>query len=305
MGAEAHADGGGSETDVISGSESSVETGPADWRRICDGSQDLKLAVRRGGYEGGNTFIAHELGQPYLYVRGDCHYWTAAGQPQNPEGFTLNDWQVTHAGILTSTMEEELSRELLYDRWLELAGHYMFPNPGGYLIEYSDGTSTIRCDLACSSEVNAPQELKDLTPVVNRRIQRLWDEGTELDLADPVRIDLRRVSGARPLTEEPCALEWPFDLDPAAVARDDVDDPSSPSRLVTDRIFASEIRSLRDQYLAGSVPEGSCNLLLEDSSFLFYEAADPMTVLDLWMRDAVPLENADGRIPLPEPPAGP
>ena len=298
--------GGGTDSETANETLDSTTDDGAGWRRICDGSQELKLAVRTGGFEGGSTYLANELGRSYLYVRGDCTYWVATvSQPKNPDGFTLSAWQVTHAGTLTPAAEQELSQELLYDRWPELAGHYRFPtNPGGLVIEYSDGEATIVCDLACSQEVDAPQELKDLTAVANTWMDRLWDLGEGVAAGEPLRVDVLRTSfdGAPPLTDDPCARVWEFDLDPAAVARGPDDAPAS--HLVSDAAVVSEMRALRDDYLAG-LPEPACNYVFQDGALLLYQAAAPMVALSLWMRDGVPFETVDGRIALPPPPKSP
>ncbi|WP_434419405.1 hypothetical protein [Nannocystis pusilla] len=90
-------------TGATEGPTTGLTAGEAEWRRICDGSQELRLAVRADG----NVFIpttsiAHELGRSYLYVRGDCRYWVASrARPELPARFNADNWQVTRTGVLT------------------------------------------------------------------------------------------------------------------------------------------------------------------------------------------------------------
>jgi hypothetical protein len=275
-------------------SETSTDE-PPEWRRICDGSLGLKLAVRLVGHEQVPTEIGHELGSESLYIRGDCRYWASA-----PAMSSLPDWQVTRTGLLTAEREEQLSRALHYARWGELAGLYLGPgNPGGYEIQYSDSVSTIRCELGCTSDVDAPDELMALTAVARDWSRRLWDEGEPLGAEDPLRVDILRVELPEPVVDNHCAREWPFSFDPTPLARG-MNDSLLSSRLLADGASAAELRALREQHLSGAVPPGTCNPPLQNSPFVFYEPAAPNVALSLWMRDAVPLEVAAGGVPLPD-----
>ena len=250
--------------------------------------------MRSVGHEDVPTVIAHELGMPFLYVRGDCRYWVVDSFPE-----TLTDWKVARTGVLTPEREEQLSRALLFDRWSELAGFYAGPgNPGGYERQYSDGTSTIRCELNCSSEVDAPQLLKDLNPVANQWFAALWAEGEPLAATAPVRVDIFRVELPEP--PDACFIEWPFSLPPAPLSRDMNTPQPWSSRLVEDEAMASQLRALRQHYITDDLPPGQCNPVIKNGPMAFFEPAAPNVVYTLWMRDAVPLESPGSGIPLPE-----
>jgi hypothetical protein len=74
-------------------------------RRICDGSDDIRLAYELGG--GGiieaYTIAVVELGWQFLYVDGHCHYWV-----QRPD---LGDGDVDPSGQLAPFREGVLTRD--------------------------------------------------------------------------------------------------------------------------------------------------------------------------------------------------
>lgn len=136
-------------------------------------------------------------------IPADCRYTVADVSESN-----LRNWKVTHTGVLTEATEEQLSRELLFERWDELAGLYLGPdNPGGYEIQYFNGDSAIRCELGCSSDVDAPQVLRELSPVALAWILRLQQEGAPMNPTDPMRIDILQINFPEAIADEPCALE--------------------------------------------------------------------------------------------------
>ncbi|MCY0988057.1 hypothetical protein OV203_13045 [Nannocystis sp. ILAH1] len=296
-------------TDTGTSTEPSVPTGPTDttsestdtegtWRRICDGSDALRLTLRTVGGELVHTELLRELGWSYLYVRGDCRYWVMGDDQSN-----LQYWRVTHTGTLSAEQEEELSRAVNYDRWAELAGHYFVPeseNSPGYEIQYSDGVSTIRCAEMCPPAADAPDVLKDMTKPAREWIPRLWKEGESMEPGAPLRVDVLRLPSSQPLDEDECALAWTFALDPKSISRGNDDPPGSVA--IADGDTTSKLRSLREQYLAGDVSPGMCNPVLLDGPFRFYEPADVLTGFSLWMRDAIPFETADGRVEIPSVP---
>lgn len=290
------ADSGGTTatTDDVPTTANTEGPGDGGWRRICDGSVDLTLAMRGVGHEGVNTMIAHELGIPFLYVRGDCRYWVVDAFPE-----TLTDWKVARTGTLTLEREEQLSRALHFDRWGELAGLYDAPgNPGGYERQYSDGVSTIRCELNCSTDVDAPQEVMDLTAVSAGWFASLWEAAEPLAATAPMRVDIVRVELPEPI-DNPCFVEWPFPLPPGPLSRD-MDTPLPwSSRLIEDAAMASQLRALREQYITNDLPDGTCNPVLGDGPMAFFEASAPHVAYSLWTRDAVPLQQPGSGIPLP------
>ncbi|WAS95628.1 hypothetical protein [Nannocystis punicea] len=282
-------------------------TGEAQWRRICDGSQELRLAARRltGRFEL-ITSIGVELGASYLYVRGDCRYWVASeSRPELPGMFDRVNWQVTRTGVLTPELEQELSQSLLFDRWSERAGDYGDNDEGAANYFYSDGEASVRCGHDCSGGQDPPPELAGLNDVAAAWFESLWDAGEPMAPADPVTVDLiaPEVEGDLPVTETwTCAVPWPFDLDPASISHDGktVIEPVA-TRPIHDPELAAELRALRDALFVAPVLE-ACDPLAGGGPLAYYLPSAPTLPLLLWIRDRVPLEAELGGITLPWPP---
>jgi hypothetical protein len=275
-------------------------TGEAAWRRICDGSQSLRLAVHQGGGGDNITSIAYELGRAYLYVRGDCRYWVVTGERPEVPGSNLNDdWQFTRTGVLAPDVEQALSQELHYDQWTALAGNYGSGESDGGATIYSDGESTLWCDHACGSGPGPVPELALLNVIASNWLLPLWDAGEPLGPADPIQLDVLATEEPEPVEGTACALEWPFDLDPATIARVPFEEQSS--RPIVDPELAQQLRALRDDHLA-QLPPDPCNPLFSYGGLIYFRPSAPLTRLHLWFRDRLPLEQSGGGIPLPPPP---
>ena len=267
---------------------------------ICDGSMDLRLAVRTES--GGSLPIAlhRELGDTYLYVRGDCRYWILDFQ-QNP------GWVPTRTGELTREQEQRLFEELHYDRFGELAGVYRTASSGGEWETYYDGTHSIWCQDGCyENHPTAPDELKGMG--VNVLHQRAWwvdllATSEAMKMSDPVRVVIGKREGEEPGEETPCRPAWPFSLDPEPYACPFVDNEpfggagAGGSSLIDDPVEAAELRS----WWLDRRDSSTCDPL--GSGFLvgFLSAKDPTVRYVFAVRDAVPLENDQGLIPIPFP----
>lgn len=293
----------GTSTGVTEG----TSAGGAEWRRICDGSQELRLAVRVNGNEFvQTTSIAHELGTSYLYVRGDCRYWVASrSRPSQPSQFHAENWQLTRTGVLTPELEQALSLSLLYDRWPAVAGDYGSLDEGASNYLYSDGEASLRCSHDCSWGVDPPLEFAGVNEAARGWFESLWDAGEPMAASEPVAIELIApvVESDLPVTETwTCAVPWPFALDPASISHDGQTHVGPiASRPIVDPALAAELRALRDAQFADEPPD-ACNPLLISDSWVFFLPSAPNLPLLMWIRDRLPLEAEDGGVPLPPPP---
>ncbi|GEM_PF-2200868 len=269
-------------------------TGGDSWRRICDGSQVLRMALVLTGGGLLETELFREVGFNYLYVRGDCRYW-ALDQVGRPP------WQDTRTGVLTLEQEEALSRSLLYDRWPELEGKY--PAGGyydaGFLMAY-DGKHAIWC--RCDTEITGPAELSDGTFTTNVESwwEELWTQGDPID-GGALRVILTKIERATPV--DTCAQPaWPFAWDPdeIAVPQESSSGEWGQSARIDDPVRVDEFRMLRTTYRDGDVPM-ECNPLLQ-VGMLSFQHEDPTIAYTLVMRDSVPLEDDRGLIQIPKPP---
>lgn len=286
----------GSSSDGTTGAQ---DTGGTDWRRICDGSDQLRMVVRGEVDSCELTCLLTDLGARYLYVRGDCTYWANIWTADVP-------WSDTKTGVLTLEQEEALSRQLHYDRWPELAGVYLTGQdlgfPGGRV--YSDGEATIACAYGCQEDILGPEVLVELSRPVNDLIRELWDAGESLPDTAPMRVDVFGSTGVVPPLDDPeaCAAVWPFDIDPDAWARWEDDTLTTQSILVDDPDLAAQLREVRRLYRDGPVPLADCDPLRVGLELTFYEEQDPSTGYLLWTRDALPMEEPDGGVSVPPPP---
>ena len=150
------------------GSGSTGEPAAGEWRRICDGSDELRLAFRAAGGGGwcARGCLFFELGPTFLYVRGDCQYWVS----ESFEGVWTGR---ARTGRLSAEDEDALSRALNFDAWPELAHER-----AGATVEggstFSDGTSSIQFAPGVSSD---PVELIEADEAIGGWLKRLWDDG--------------------------------------------------------------------------------------------------------------------------------
>jgi hypothetical protein len=130
-----------------------TDTG-ASFTAICDGSADLRLVARTGAPEsncpeaGLNlTQLYGMLGATYLYVRGDCRYWTF--------GPSLDALGSARTGVLDDAQAMAISQDLGYGAWPEMHGLYS----GNCLRTLSNLQSTIECGESCYWGTWAPPEI--------------------------------------------------------------------------------------------------------------------------------------------------
>lgn len=95
--------------------DSPTENSPASIeRRICDGSDGIRLALGHGG--GGEpapyTSVLSELGYDFLYVDGGCHYWAHKPLSAADEYYL---WRPYREGVLTLADEQRLHDAVNYD----------------------------------------------------------------------------------------------------------------------------------------------------------------------------------------------
>lgn len=207
-----------------------------EWRSICDGSDELRLAFRNGGGGGGcaGSCLQFEIGWSYLYVRGDCRYWV---DDRSEDSWTGE----ARTGVLTDDEEESLSRVLHYDSWPEIArergglmtGSYHFLSDGEVTIDFTPG------------DTRDPPDLSEAGEAVSRWTEQLRAQGDPLDASAPVRVDVFKAQDVEPPTDESCELLWPFAIDPDPLAW--TQSELARSRLVADPEVARAMRAFRGE----------------------------------------------------------
>lgn len=262
----------------------STSTGEETWAEICDGSDELRLAMALTGGGTVDNEIVREIGVAYLYVRGTCEYWVLP---------TIDGvlWPDARTGVLDPPAEEELSRALGYGRLDEIAGNWGANEDDGATLLVSDGTSTVSCYAGC-----------ELGPVAARvlwgqleRLEPLWENSEPY--AGPLRISV--VGWADSVVDE-LGVPWPLERDPWSIAVDGDTEQGfeAPSILIDDPDEVAALRELRRQYRDDDLPLGIPNAL-HAYGHLSFTSEDGQDLFQLWIRDALPLEDEDGAIALP------
>lgn len=270
------------EPDSSSGSTTDGEP----FARICDGSEGIRLAMVLGG--GGQVLneLQREIGFYYLYVLGNCQYFA----------LPADDWQSwpdTRTGMLDEATEEQLSIALDYGNLADIAGVWDTEGSAdGSTLLVSNGAITVACSFGCEDGPAAAQALW----AEMGWIDELWASGEPL--AGPVRVS---VIGWADSTIDELGAPWPLPIDPWSIAYDgNVDLPleAGDSVLIDDEAQAATLRELRRQYREDDLPEGVANALEAYGHLTFLDEGG-QDLFQLWMRDSLPIEEANGLIPLP------
>lgn len=290
-----------------SGSSAADSTGAFEPRRICDGSTDLRLVVREGGWDDGggtgggivnSTLLYHQIGVSYLYVRGDCRYWVVPFQA----------WHRVPArtGVLDADQEQALSVELGYDRWPDVQGTYLSWSSRAGFLTFSDMAATVRCAERCGYAPLGTEEIRGWSSRTLELWSELYEQGEPVPASDPLRVDGHYEPLLRGDPMPMCFVDWPFSFEPTEAG---VTPPPYPendswlgrSRAVTDPVIAEDIRIYWDEYAAAYEPEEVCSLEWLGGSLYFLAPDDPQSSIRMWIRDAVPFEDDDGHVPVPVP----
>jgi hypothetical protein len=123
----------------------------------------------------------------------------------------------------------------------------------------------------------------------------LWEQGEPL--LGALRVSVVVVpDGAAGMATAP----WPLMIDPASIAA--VEGPTSeyPTVRIDGGDDLSTLRELRRQYREDDLPPDMPNNLYQHGHLMFHDAGG-QDLFKLWIRDSLPLEDEDGRIPLPPP----
>lgn len=258
------------------------------WAEICDGSEGLRLAMVLGGGGQVANELERELGFGYLYVLGTCEYLALPADAGMP-------WPDARRGILGAEAEEQLSLALGYGGLADVAGAWGSDGAAdGTTLLVSDGVHAVACTAGCDDGPEAARVLWAELPWIDA----LWAEGEPLD--GPLRISV--VGWANASLDE-LGVPWPLEADPWSLAVDGDTEPppqAGQSILVDDPQQVALLRELRRQYREGDLPEGLPNAL-EAYGHLAFTDAGGQDLFQLWMRDALPIEDDAGLVPLPSP----
>ena len=207
-------------------------------RRICDGSDDIRLAwVIPGnpGREPSFTATLFELGFSFLYVDGHCHYWVS--EPSNDDNFA--SWRPFREGKLGEAQEAVLHDSVSYDDFAHHAPACVGPLAlDGDPTEVWDG---LRVSV-CNGGVQVPND---------------WPGRAELyaggkDMSGPMRFEVGKdYVPDNPKVDNLKIYPWPLAKPPSYYEIDEsVSTSFGHSVLITDPEDAAALRALRAQAVA-------------------------------------------------------
>ncbi|HKQ68856.1 MAG TPA: hypothetical protein VJT73_05930 [Polyangiaceae bacterium] len=173
----------------------SGNAGAAPTRHLCEGSSAIRLAI---SYlvPGDQVFgaVNVELGQPYIYVDGNCRYWVRTWEEDR-----FARWRAIHTGVLDETDEKSLADSIQYDDLPSLVRTCTSSgaSDGGF-IGLFDGEHALGCP-------NGAPELKANEAIWLRLGQKLYAASQPVvgDLRVEIGIGFGPVSSVAP-------YEWPL-----------------------------------------------------------------------------------------------
>ncbi len=240
-------------------------------RRICDGSDGLRFAYRRfiGFALPAPYRIFSELGGPFLYIDGHCHYWVS-------DAHAISADQDIRTGVLDAASEERIAQATHFASWPALENAFTCteqpPLDGGGTF-FSDGSFRPMCPYCVSEAVS---ELVEMCGGATDALQaQLFAQGQPLD--GPVRLFMSTQSVA----SEPGRVDWPLASDPAAIAAA----TTQVTLRIDDLADARVLRALRASHHAAfpifeSIP-------VRDGAGQLYQ---------LFLREVLPFENDEGLV---------
>lgn len=262
---------------------------------MCDGSQLLRLAITRtpahlGGAGGQWITFPYALGMNSVYVRGDCQYWIQEGVG----GRT----QLLRTGTLTEELAAELARDMHYSQLDQFDDHYGTElDLGGYFV-VSDGQKAVWCRGYCTETPTAPQQLQEMEARYQAWNTRLLAMSS--DVTGPMWALFTKSLDVGPADTD-CDLSWPFSFEPGPLAQAHTASTDDLQPILIDVPEAQELRSWWRNNLESPNP---CYPDNSGGSFYVQEEDQSWTLYSLLMRDSMPLENAEGLLPLPHPESG-
>lgn len=229
---------------------------------VCDGSSDLRLAVRfdaPGPFAPGEA-ILYDNGASFLFVDGACHYAVKTGAR----------WEDTAVGTADDAyLIDRLSLDQL------VSGSYTGDIATAPTLHIAFEGAVIDCAAGCSGG-DVPDEIAQLDARAADLLQLSFATGA-LE-SHPQRVEV--VAEGVPPTP---SFTWPATLDPATIALAPADAVGGTATLVTGA-DADALRDLRHQVRDTSPTPGA--------AYVTVDTGPPQYAV--FLRDALPWEDASG-----------
>lgn len=245
--------------------------GGEDAVTVCDGSADLRLAIR---YLHGAAFapgerVLYQNGESYLFVDGTCTYHVKTG----------GRWEDVVRGTADdAVLVDDLELAELPTR----AGAYTGELDDAPILQLAFAGDTITCDGGCRGDL-VPDWLISLNAHVAALLTSLRAEGFTQTFPQRLLV----IDQAVPPTP---AFLWPASFAPDTIAILPADDTTPPT-LVDAQADAAALRELRRAVRDAQFPPAA--------AYITTDAAEPPAYA-AFLRDVVPFEDADGFVPDPD-----
>ena len=255
--------------------------GDAHRQQLCDGAQHLRLwvLVGGGGQQLDGSRVRTENGSPVITIDGTCSFWVGGGWSEH----ALSNDRPFRTGKLSDADVSSIEASVPLADINALAD---CPPPVG-LFDYS--TRVIRTEMAtvtCPGTRGARFDAAWST--LQMIAARLWETGTSMEGA--LHVSAVGPASLPPTPTSPPAYAWPITLALESFILDSADwSRIGVSRLVDDPEAARELRAMRDRYLADRTAQPGLY-----SNWDGLIASDPGVTAKVYMRDAIPYEDAQG-----------
>jgi hypothetical protein len=237
------------------------------------------------------TSVQYELGEDYIFVDGQCHFWAMAWGVSDP----LGEWSAIHEGALDGNTERMLAVDSHYADWGTLTGRWgAVDSFDASTIVFHDTEHAIGCVSPCEKPGpgDDPARFAQVQQMYQNQqswVQKLYQQGTSS--TGPMRIAVfKQKDNAYPGVQR---VAWPLSVPLDAVVDDVLNAGTGRSHLVD---MVGDTASLRD--LRGKLVNGQLGVKV--GLIAIQNDQDPAAPYPLYARDAIPaLEDAHGLIPLP------
>ena len=232
--------------------------------------------------EGGAQYTAaqtllYENGSSYFYVNGKCEFVVSGRR-----------WllQEDRSGVLSTAEAEQLSRDLFFGSWDEFSGGYTAEGVyDGDVIEFIYGNDKkIACQAGCVSSSTPSEVSKMFDAAIQWRMQ-LHEIGKPLD--GGVRVSAMKLGSGMLYGE--AIVDWPLEWPLSSIATTDGNyGGAGKGTLISEEEEVEKLRKLWAAYRE-NFPVGGFGSSIG--------IRDRDEVFSLYIRDVVPVENAEGLAP--------
>jgi len=250
---------------------------------LCDGVAHLRLwALIAPGDELRGSLVRVELGYPFVAIDGTCSYWIGGGWE---EDFFSRD-RPLRTGQLAATDVATIEQLVPL---ADIAPLGDCPPPPSNLFDYSFRVlRTATKDVSCftgAPTLTAGTRFESAWMPLEAIAARMWNDGTPVNGA----IHVSAATAADGAAKTP-PYAWPIAAPLASFVLADSDlFKIGVSHLVDDPTTASQLRALRDRYLSDRAAQPGLY-----TSWDGLMATDQSTTANVYMRDAIPYEDAQG-----------